>query len=61
MYLYVHKCTIYNIHVHVQINLRIKKWRYRDGKKVQRQNKVYMHSSKTEQASEVTMTPALAI
>ena len=39
----------------------MEKWRYRDGNKspATRFNEVYAHSSKTEQASEITMTPAL--
>ena len=41
-------------------SLKIKSWRYRDGKSTDtRFNKVYVNSTKTEQASEITMTPTL--
>ena len=52
--------SIYNITSKLKI-LWIKNWRYRDGNKSPetRFNKEYVHSSKTEQASELAMTPAL--
>ena len=58
----------YDIHIHTYIRIymnlhnynKIKRWRYRDGNKSpETRFNMYTQSSETEQAFEITMTPAL--